>query len=106
MNESIRTLVFVAVGAVVALAAYASRPSVDDPTGPGSLGPIVGKPLFPDFTDPLVARSLEIRQFDEATARVTPFEVTQQPNGVWAIPSHGNYPADAESQLKAVAETL
>jgi Domain of unknown function (DUF4340) len=106
MNESIRTLVFVAVGAVVALAAYASRPSIEEDSGQGSLQGIEGKPIFPDFKDPLVARSLEIRQFDEATARVTSFEVTQQPSGVWTIPSHGNYPADAESQLKAVAETL
>jgi hypothetical protein len=104
MNESIRTLIFVAVGAVVALAAYASRPSLEPPEE--DIGNVEGKPLFPDFKDPLVARKLEIRQFDEATARVTPFEVTQQTSGVWTIPSHGNYPADAESQLKAVAETL
>ena len=105
MNESIRTLVFVTVGAVVALAAYASRPRLDDSTL-DDLGGIIDRPLFPDFKDPLVAKKLEIKQFDEATARVSSFEVQQQPSGIWTIPSHGNYPADAESQLKAVAETL
>jgi hypothetical protein len=105
MNESIRTLVFVAVAAVVALGAYASRPSIDRETV-NELAGREGKPLFPDFKDPLQAKSLEIKQFDEAQARVTQFEVTQQPSGLWTIPSHGNYPADAESQLKAVAETL
>jgi hypothetical protein len=105
MNESIRTVVFVAVAAVVALAAYASRPKLEDP-GSGGLPTGIGNPLFPDFKDPLLARSLEIKQFDEDTAQVSSFEVTQQPNGLWTIPSHGNYPADAESQLKAVAETL
>jgi hypothetical protein len=104
MNESIRTLVYLGVGAVAALAAFASRPSLDV-RGPG-VGNLIDKQLFPDFKDPLLAKSLEIKQFDEATARAKSFMVSQQPNGQWVIPSHGNYPADAESQLKAVAETL
>src|SRR5213083_960824 len=104
MNESIRTLIFVAVGAVVALAAYASRPSIDRETD--GFNPVGGTVLFPNFKDPLLAKTLEIKQFDEATARQTPFVVTQQPNGQWTIPSHGDYPADAEAQLKNVAEVL
>lgn len=103
MNESIRTLVFVGVGAVIALGAYASRPR-EEPQGPNS--DPVSRSLFPDFKDPLLAKSLQIKQFDEATARVSSFEVQQQQSGIWTIPSHGNYPADAESQLKAVAESL
>src|SRR5881275_2657738 len=98
MNESIRTLIFVAVAAVVALAAYASRPSIDRETD--GFNPVGGTALFPNFKDPLLAKTLEIKQFDEATARQTPFVVTQQPNGQWTIPSHGDYPADAEAQLK------
>jgi len=104
MNESIRTLLFVAVGSVVALGAYITKPRLDtsntdekDPTG---------ELLFKNFTDPSVAKSLEIKQFDEALAKVTPFVVSKQPSGIWSLPSHGNYPADAESQLKAVAETF
>jgi len=104
MNESIRTLIFVAVGSVVALGAFVTKPRIGrdvgietDPTG---------KPLFPDFKDPSVAKSLEIKQFDETLAKPTEFLVTKQANGIWTIPSHGGYPADAESQLKAVAETF
>lgn len=104
MNESIRTVVFVAVGAVVALGAYITKPRLDlsnqkivDPTG---------DPLFKDFKDPSIATSLEIKQFDEAIAKATNFIVTKQADGRWTLPSHGNYPADAESQLKAVAETF
>src|SRR5437660_10111811 len=104
MNESIRTLIFVSVGAVVALAAYASRPSIDRESDTAENPE--GKQLFPNFKDPLLAKTLEIKQFDEATARVTPFVVTQQPSGQWTIPSHGAYPADAEAQLKNVAEVL
>src|SRR6478672_9334920 len=105
MNEFIRTLVFVVVATVIALTAYATRP-VFQRNVANEEGLPDGGPLFPEFKDPLLAKSLEIKQFDEATARVTSFVVSQQPNGLWVIPSHGGYPADAESQLKAVAETL
>src|SRR6478672_13593380 len=103
MNESIRTIIFVAVGSVVALGAYITKPRVD--TSSIVEGPKEGAELFPTFKDPSVATSLEIKQFDEALAKVTPFIVSKQ-GGVWRLPSHGNYPADAESQLKAVAETF
>jgi len=104
MNEFIRTLVFVAVGAVVALGAYFTKPKLAGPeTGTGVP---LDSPLFPEFKDPLLAKSLEIKQFDEATARTETFAVAQQPNGQWSIPSHGGYPADAESQLRDVAGLL
>lgn len=104
MNESIRTVVFVAVGAVVALGAYITKPRLESTINDGEPEP--GSPLFKDFKDPSIAKSLEIKQFDEAIAKANNFIVTQQPNGIWTLPSNGNYPADAESQLKAVAETL
>jgi hypothetical protein len=104
MNESLRTLAFLIAGAAAALVAFATRPVLEDREV--AEPEIVGKPLFPDFKDPLAARSLEIKQFDEATARVVTFSVAQQANGRWVIPSHGNYPADAQSQLRAVAELL
>jgi uncharacterized protein DUF4340 len=107
MNESIRTLVFVVVAAVVALTAYATRPNLQREDRRTDIEKRINKPLFPDFNDPLLAKSLEIKQFDEATGRgASSFVVSQEANGQWRIPSHGGYPADAESQLKAVAETL
>ena len=66
MNESTRTLIFVGVAAVAGLAAWASQREtkvVDDTTVPPS-----GVELFPDFKDPLAAKSLEVVTFDEATA--------------------------------------
>src|SRR5207244_8973170 len=77
-----------------------------DLKGEGVAGNPTGEQLFKDFKDPSVANSLQIKQFDEALAKATNFEVTKQPTGIWSLPSHGNYPADAESQLKAVAETF
>jgi hypothetical protein len=102
MNETIRTLIFVGVAAVAAIAAFAARPNLTVQ----KLEEVVNQPLFPNFTDPLAAKSLEITQYDEATARRKQFTVAQQADGRWVIPSHGNYPADAEAQLRAAAESV
>jgi hypothetical protein len=73
MNESTRTLVFVGIAAVAGIAAWASQRQTDN-TPPG-VAP-GGTPLFPDFTDPLAAKALEVVTFDEATASVPrPFRV-------------------------------
>ncbi|MEE8367249.1 MAG: DUF4340 domain-containing protein [Thermoanaerobaculia bacterium] len=61
-----------------------------------------GEPFFPDFTDPNVATTLEVIEFDEATAAARPFKVTNQ-NGIWTIPSHHNYVADGEDRLAETA---
>ena len=92
---------FVAVAVAVALLAWVSRPSlpVDEPED------MVGQELFAEFTDPLSATSLEILEFDEETASVRPFKVAQVADR-WSIPSHENYPADAEDQLADVAAGL
>ena len=37
-----------------------------------------GEPFFPDFTDPNVAMTLEVIEFDEETAAARPFKVTNQ----------------------------
>jgi hypothetical protein len=101
MNESTRTLIFVGVAAVAGLAAWASQR--DTKTGVDSV--TVNTPLFPDFTDPLAAKSLEIVTFDESTAALKPFKVAQQ-NGRWVISSHQDYPADAENQMRDAAASL
>ncbi|MEX2173913.1 MAG: DUF4340 domain-containing protein [Pirellulaceae bacterium] len=102
MNETIRTLIYVGSAAVVGLLAYASRPATVTKTPRDAL---IGQPLFASFTDPLAARSLEIVEFDESTAELRPFEVAQR-NGLWVIPSEGNYPADAEKQIQQAAGSL
>ena len=100
MNESTKTLSFVAAAAVLLLGAYMLRPA-----------PIVeaqddmGKEFFPDFQDPLKAASLEVVEYDDLNGMVRPFKVARV-NGVWSIPSHENYPADAENQLKQAAVSV
>lgn len=62
----------------------------------------LGERFFPDFEDPGEAMSLEVIEFDEATAEAIPFRV-QNENGVWTIPSHHDYPADGKDRLAQTA---
>ena len=66
---------------------------------------MVGKSLFPELDDPLKAKRMRIVTFDEGTSQVREFEVVQT-NGVWSLPSHQNYPADAKDQLASAASAL
>ncbi|HIQ22427.1 MAG TPA: DUF4340 domain-containing protein [Planctomycetes bacterium] len=101
MNENVKTLTFVGVAIAISLVAWLSQPSLPEV----SIDQMQGKTLFPEFDDPLKAASLEILEFDEETATVRPFKVAQI-DEQWSIPSHENYPADAEEQLAEVATGL
>ena len=61
--------------------------------------------LFPEFSDPGKAASMEIVSFDDETATLKPFKVVQS-GGVWSLPSHEGYPADAKEQLAAACNEL
>jgi len=61
--------------------------------------------LFPELADAAKAASLEIVSFDDETATLKPFKVVRS-GGVWVLPSHENYPADAKEQLAAAATEL
>lgn len=103
MNENIKTLIFVGVAAAAALAGLgASRWSrYSAPQAESELQ----RMLFPDFHDPLTAARLRISDFDESTGTLRSFEVANE-KGVWSIPSHEDYPADAQKQLEQAATSL
>ena len=61
--------------------------------------------LFPDLADSSKAASLEIVSYDDELSTLHPFKV-QQSGGVWVLPDHQNYPADAKDQLAAAATAL
>jgi hypothetical protein len=100
-----RTAVFVGAGlALLAVGAWLQlRPALRyrETAAAGA----VTKYLFPEFTDAAKAASLAIVSFDEDTATIRPFKVLKS-GGVWALPSHQNYPADAREQLAAAATEL
>ncbi len=101
MSEQIKTIIYIEVAggslvvARVARPASPSRAPLDD----------AGQAFFEDFTDPLEAASLEIVEFDEDTASPNAFKVARH-DGVWSIPSHENYAADAENQFADAATSM
>jgi len=100
-----RTATFLAVGAgLLLLGGWLNlRPALRQRAVVGDAEQ--AKVLFPDLADPGKAASLEIVSFDDATATLKPFKVVRS-EGVWVLPSHENYPADAKDQLAAAATEL
>ena len=101
MNESIKTVLFLVVAVLVVATVWATRPAVDTSTGSSA----VGEELFAEFTNPLAATSMEIVKYDEETGDAKTFNVAQV-DGIWSIPSHDNYPADAQDQLAEAATSV
>jgi hypothetical protein len=101
MSETRKTATFVGVAAILLLAALLTTPQRSTPDAFLDQG----EAFFPNFTDPNVATTLEVIDFDEDTATARPFQVTFR-NGRWTIPSHHNYPADGEDRLARTAAGL
>ena len=101
MDETRKTLAFVAAAAVVIVAAFLAAPA--DPT-PEAFSDR-GEAFFPDFVDPNDAVSLEVIDFDEATGGINAFSVAFKGTR-WRIPSHHNYPADDKDRLARTAAGL
>ena len=101
MTETTRTLYFVLAAVVAATAAVVVDPSKSTP----DIFDDVGELFFEDFTDPQAPRSIEVIDYDEATATATPLKVEFRDNK-WVIPSHHSYPADAEERLATTSAAL
>ncbi|RUL82163.1 DUF4340 domain-containing protein [Tautonia sociabilis] len=106
MNETAKTLAFAGV-ALVLLAAASLATWLPDWRGPGTGFDDQGQPFFPDFAkkidaDPLAAKVLEVVSYDEDTAEVRPFQVEFR-DGEWTIPSHHDYPANAQDRMARLA---
>jgi hypothetical protein len=101
-QETKRTIAYVLVAGMALLVAWEPWYRVpDEEKAPAE----AGTKLFPEFTDPLAAASLEVLRYDEDTSTIRPFKVAKV-NGVWSIPSHSNYPADAREHMADAATAL
>jgi hypothetical protein len=101
-KESKKTLIYVLVAGMALLVAWEPwRPAPADTSVPER----VGEKLFPNFENPLAAKSLEVVTFNESDATLRDFKVAQE-NGVWSIPSHSGYPADAKDHMAKAATAL
>ena len=101
MTESLKTLIAVAAAILLTLVAVLIRPQ------PPGMSPddTINTDLFVEFEDPLAAKSLEVVQYNEELAEVQEFKVAEI-DGLWSIPSHNNYPADAENKIRDAATIL
>ncbi len=103
MNEAVKTLIYVGVAVVVALVAVFTYPKQEDFQPPD----LIGKTLFPSFSNPEMATDLKIVKFNEDLGQLSEFEVARDSKtGLWSIPSSSNYPADAEPQMRNAATSL
>lgn len=64
-----------------------------------------GEPLCPALTDPALVTRLEVRRWNANDALSERF-VVEQRDGVWTIPSHGGYPAEATDRMARAAGSL
>ena len=96
-----RTATFLAVGAALLVGGWLVQPRFR----PAKVEPESQRVLFPELSDAAKAASLEILTYDDELATLKPFKVVQS-GGVWVLPSHDNYPADAKDQLAAAATEL
>ena len=101
MTELRKTLTVAGVAVLLAAVALVSAPSRSTPDAFFD----VGESFFPEFTDPELAATLEVVEFDEGTASAIPFKVTNR-NGLWTIPSHHDYPADGADRLANAAADI
>ncbi len=104
MNSSKQTIKFAGVAAISALIAWgawtASKPSIVE----GFVG--IGEVFFPDFEDAASATALTVVDYDDDVKDAAEFSVSQNDKGVWTIPSHHDYPAEAEDRLARTATSL
>ncbi len=104
MNPTPRTFVFVATAVASSLvAAWAWYGSI-----PGDIEGFaeVGEPFFPKFDNPLQATSLTVVDFEKDSKEVQEFSVRQNDDKLWVIPSHYDYPAEANERLARTATSL
>ncbi|MCA9246621.1 MAG: DUF4340 domain-containing protein [Planctomycetales bacterium] len=100
MNESAKTLTFAGVAIFAMVVAVVARPKLPEADVDSPVGTQLNK-----VDDPLRATHLKIVEFVEDSSSLRPFEVEKIDNR-WVIPSHNNYPADAEQQMADAATSV
>src|SRR5437867_3666370 len=101
MGETAKTAIFCLAALAVVVAAAVVEPETVTP----NIFSDQGELFYPRFTDPLACKSLEVVDYDEATATARPFKVEFK-RGRWVIPSVHNYPTDAKDRLAKTAAAL
>ncbi len=101
MWETVKTGAFAA--AAVALAVLAAV--VEPETAAPRIMSDQGEAFYPDFKDPRAVKTIEVVDYDEATATARPFQVAFE-RGRWVLATSHNYPLDAGERLVKTAAAL
>jgi hypothetical protein len=101
MTESLKTAALAGVALVLAISAAVIEPEGRVP----AIMSDQGQPFYPKFTDPQAPRTIEVVDYDEATATAQPLKVQFQ-QGKWLITSHYNYRVDIGDRLAKTAAAL
>lgn len=103
MNETTKTAAFVGAAVAMLLAAvftsYANRPQPSDDFE------TIGQPFYADFEGTNQAKSLVVTSIDPDAIKEQKFEI-KQVDGLWQIPSHEGYPAEAAERLARTSASL
>ena len=105
MNNLTQTCIFVTLAAVCIVAAFLTNDIGEADTYQNRRDIAKqeeGGAVFEGFTAER-AVELKITTYDDTTARIKSFSVKRDATGQWVIPSHSNYPADAEEQMASAA---
>jgi len=100
-NELRQTVIFCLVAAVLAAAAVVVDPGGRTPDILSDQGEL----FYPSFTDPQAPKAIEVIDYNEETATATALKVEYRDNK-WILPSHRDYPADAQDRLASTAAAL
>ena len=101
MNEITKTSIYIAIAVVLFLFAWLVQPReraavTDD---------VIGRALLENFKDPSQIKELQIVKYLPESGDLVDFRVAEI-GGKWCLPSHQNYPADADEQMGRVAAGL
>ena len=105
MNEGRTTAIFAGVAAVTLALAFWSMPKAINSTE-NEAQKMRNTVLFEKFDEPSKAASLQIVKYNESLGQLDPFEISKDKGGMWKIPSHDDYPADAAEQVRDAATPL
>jgi hypothetical protein len=101
MREGIKTAIFAVAALALAVVAAVVEPESYTP----SIMSDQGEPFFPNFTDAHAVKTIEVIDYDEATATARPFKVAFE-KGRWILPSHNNYPVEIGDRLVRTSAAL
>jgi len=101
MTESVKTALLAGAALVLAISAAVVEPEARVP----AIMSDQGEAFYPTFTDPQAPRTIEVVDYDEATATALPLKVQLQ-QGKWVIASHYNYRVDIGDRLTKTAAAL